>query len=227
MTPLGVLAMAFGLWLWLGYGFSRWLAACQNHAGRLAGRYHWHCGRMLRSFRPAAMPSRMSGSASTMKCRCWSCLRPLSRRPEAFLMNKYFAICPRGLEELLHEELRPSARRSSGNPRRCLFSGDWTLCYRANLESRMATRILWHIVKGPVRQGRGHLPLAVRQLWPNHFDVSRTMRVVTTAIKCPLKSLDFRDVARQGCRLRPLPRRPRRAAEYRDAQPGCQRSCLS
>ena len=31
----------------------------------------------------------------------------------------------------------------------------------------------------------------MRQLWPNHFSVANTFRVVTTAIKCPLKSLDF------------------------------------
>ena len=65
-------------------------------------------------------------------------------------MNKYFAICPRGLEELLLEELRgvggEELRSTSGG---VFFSGDWSVCYRANLESRLATRILWHIVKGP------------------------------------------------------------------------------
>ena len=107
-------------------------------------------------------------------------------------MNKYFAICPRGLEELLLEELRgvggEELRSTSGG---VFFSGDWSVCYRANLESRLATRILWHIVKGPYAKEEDIYRLAVRQLWPNHFAVSRTMRVVTTAIKCPLKSLDF------------------------------------
>jgi putative N6-adenine-specific DNA methylase len=107
-------------------------------------------------------------------------------------MNKYFAICPRGLEELLLEELRgvggEELRSTSGG---VFFSGDWSVCYRANLESRLATRILWHIVKGPYQKEEDIYRLTVRQLWPNHFAVSRTMRVVTTAIKCPLKSLDF------------------------------------
>lgn len=107
-------------------------------------------------------------------------------------MNKYFAICPRGLEELLAEELRAvggeELRPTHGG---VFFSGDWSVCYRANLESRLATRILWHIVKGPYAKEEDIYRLAVRQLWPNHFDVTRTMRVVTTAIKCPLKSLDF------------------------------------
>jgi putative N6-adenine-specific DNA methylase len=107
-------------------------------------------------------------------------------------MNKYFAICPRGLEELLLEELRAigadELRVTHGGVH---FSGDWSVCYRANLESRLATRILLHIVTGPYAKEDDIYRLAVRQLWPNHFAVTRTMRVVTTAIKCPLKSLDF------------------------------------
>ncbi len=107
-------------------------------------------------------------------------------------MNTYFAICPRGLENLLLDELQlvggSELRATAGG---VFFSGEWEVCYRANLESRIATRILWHIVKGPYAKEDDIYRLAVRQLWPNHFAVSSTMRVVTTAIKCPLKSLDF------------------------------------
>ncbi|MBU3696269.1 class I SAM-dependent RNA methyltransferase [Dechloromonas sp.] len=107
-------------------------------------------------------------------------------------MNTYFAICPRGLENLLLDELQAvggtELRVTAGG---VFFSGEWEVCYRANLESRIATRILWHIVKGPYAKEEDIYRLAVRQLWPNHFAVSSTMRVVTTAIKCPLKSLDF------------------------------------
>lgn len=107
-------------------------------------------------------------------------------------MNKYFAICPRGLEALLLDELRSlGAEELEPTHGGVHFSGDWSVCYRANLESRIATRILWHIVTGPYQKEEDIYRLAVRQLWPNHFAVSRTMRVVTTAIKCPLKSLDF------------------------------------
>ena len=50
MTPLGVLAVGFGLWLWLGYGFSGgWLHAKTTLVALLVG-YHWHCGRLLKSF---------------------------------------------------------------------------------------------------------------------------------------------------------------------------------
>jgi len=107
-------------------------------------------------------------------------------------MNRYFAICPRGLEELLSEELRAvgaaQLRSTHGGVH---FSGDWGVCYRANLESRLATRILWLIAQGAYAREDDIYRLAIAQRWPDYFDVTRTMRVVTTAIKCPLKSLDF------------------------------------
>ena len=102
-------------------------------------------------------------------------------------MNKYFAICPRGLEELLVAELlEVGASEVKATHGGVYFSGEWSVCYRANLESRIATRILWHIVKGPYTQEEDIYRLAVRQLWPNRFAVSSTFRVVTTAIKLSL-----------------------------------------
>ena len=50
MTPLGVLAVATGLWLWLGYGFAGgWLHA-KTALVVLLALYHWHCGRVLKAF---------------------------------------------------------------------------------------------------------------------------------------------------------------------------------
>jgi putative membrane protein len=50
MTPLGVLAVATGIWLWLGYGFAGgWLHAKTALVALLAV-YHWYCGRVLRGF---------------------------------------------------------------------------------------------------------------------------------------------------------------------------------
>jgi len=51
MTPLGVLAVVTGFWLWLGYGFAGgWLHAKLALVAMLA-LYHWHCGRVLRQFK--------------------------------------------------------------------------------------------------------------------------------------------------------------------------------
>lgn len=50
MQPLMVLALAFGLWLWLGYGIQGgWLHAKLLLVGVLLG-YHFYCGRLLKQF---------------------------------------------------------------------------------------------------------------------------------------------------------------------------------
>ncbi|WP_323000706.1 CopD family protein [Denitromonas sp.] len=50
MTPLAVLAVVFGLWLWFGYGFGGgWLHAKTALVVGLIG-YHVYCGRLLAQF---------------------------------------------------------------------------------------------------------------------------------------------------------------------------------
>ena len=51
MTPGALLAIGFGLWLWLGYGFSGvWLHAKLVLVAILIG-YHLYCGKLLADFR--------------------------------------------------------------------------------------------------------------------------------------------------------------------------------
>ena len=51
MLPLAVLALSFGLWLWLGYGITgAWLhAKLVLVAGLVA--YHFYCGKLMRDFK--------------------------------------------------------------------------------------------------------------------------------------------------------------------------------
>lgn len=50
MTPLGVLAVVLGLWLWFGYGFfGAWLHLKTTLVAGLVV-YHWHCGIILKDF---------------------------------------------------------------------------------------------------------------------------------------------------------------------------------
>lgn len=50
MQPLAVLALVFGLWLWLGFGISgAWLHAKLALVALLLG-YHHYCGTLLRQF---------------------------------------------------------------------------------------------------------------------------------------------------------------------------------
>jgi putative membrane protein len=51
MTPLGVLALALGLWMWLGFGIQGgWLHVKLLLVLLLVG-YHFYCGRLLKAFR--------------------------------------------------------------------------------------------------------------------------------------------------------------------------------
>lgn len=107
-------------------------------------------------------------------------------------MNTFFATCPRGLEGLLTEELQAvGATKIRTIPGGVEFTGDWSTCYKANLESRIATRILWFLAKAPYTREDDIYRLAANQPWEKHFDVTRTLRVQSTAIRCPLKSVDF------------------------------------
>lgn len=51
MTPLGIIAVALGIWLWVAYGFAGgWLHAKTTLVAVLVV-YHWHCGVLLKAFR--------------------------------------------------------------------------------------------------------------------------------------------------------------------------------
>ena len=50
VTPIGALAIVFGLWLWFGYGFSGgWLHAKTTLVAVLVG-YHLYCGHLVKEF---------------------------------------------------------------------------------------------------------------------------------------------------------------------------------
>ncbi len=50
MTPLAVLALALGLWIWLGYGISGgWMHAKLALVALLIG-YHLYCGKLVKVF---------------------------------------------------------------------------------------------------------------------------------------------------------------------------------
>jgi putative N6-adenine-specific DNA methylase len=107
-------------------------------------------------------------------------------------VEHFFAPCPRGLETLLGAELeRAGAREVAAVAGGVGFAGDWDCCYRANLESRIATRILWRVAQGRYRREEDIYRLAYDVPWQRLFDVGTTLRVDVTAIRSPLRSLDF------------------------------------
>lgn len=111
------------------------------------------------------------------------------------MLNKpenFFAPCPRGLEPLLAEDLSAAAATDVQIvPGGAQFCGSWETCYRLNLESRIASRVLWRVGQGGYASEDDVYRLASTVDWPGLFRVERTLRVYVTAVKSPLKSLEF------------------------------------
>lgn len=105
---------------------------------------------------------------------------------------RFFAPCPRGLEELLAEELAVLGAYSTLNVLGGVaFEGASEVCYAANLRSRLASRVLWRVADFRYAGEDDVYQAALAVDWPALFALERTLRVYVTAQKSPLKSLDF------------------------------------
>jgi len=107
-------------------------------------------------------------------------------------MERFFATCPRGLELILAGELRLlGAEKVHAVGGGVQFGGEFFLCYRANLESRVASRILWQVSTDRYRDEDDIYHGAYGLPWIDWFDAARTIRVDVSATKSPLTSLNF------------------------------------
>jgi putative N6-adenine-specific DNA methylase len=107
-------------------------------------------------------------------------------------MEKFFATCPRGLEKVQAEELTAlGAGNVAPVEGGVAFSGALPVCYAANLESRVASRVLWQVGQTHYRSEHDLFEAARALPWPRLFDVRRSIRVNVSAIQSPVKSLDF------------------------------------
>jgi putative N6-adenine-specific DNA methylase len=106
--------------------------------------------------------------------------------------DQFFAPCPRGLETVLEQELTALGAgglfKVDGGVH---FAGALTLGYRVNLESRVASRVLWRVTKARYRNDEDIFKTALALPWSDWFDVSQTLRVNLVATRSPLQSLDF------------------------------------
>lgn len=108
-------------------------------------------------------------------------------RPE-----RHFAPCPRGLEAVLAEEVAAAGGTDAkAVPGGVEFSGDKGCCYRLNLESRIATRVLRRVATAEFRNEDDLYRFALGIDWPRFFDVERTIRIYVTAQRAPVKSIEF------------------------------------
>jgi putative N6-adenine-specific DNA methylase len=106
--------------------------------------------------------------------------------------ENFFASAPRGLESLLLQELSSLGGKDlKETPGGVAFSGSWETCYRANLWSRIASRVLWKVCDFQYKNETDLYEAAKAVDWPQYFAVQRKIRVNVTAQKSPLKSLEF------------------------------------
>jgi putative N6-adenine-specific DNA methylase len=106
--------------------------------------------------------------------------------------ERYFAPCPRGLEGALASELGALGAQFVAPAEGGVgFGGPLELAYRANLESRLASRILWQVAHGRYRNEDELYRLANGVDWKRHFIADRTLRVDVAATRAPLASIEF------------------------------------
>lgn len=104
----------------------------------------------------------------------------------------FFAPCPRGLEPALASELSTlGAQQAKQVPGGVHFRGALTLGYQVNLWSRIASRVLMRVHEGDYRSEHDVYHAARGLPWERWFVVDRSIRVDLTAIRSPLKSLEF------------------------------------
>ena len=106
--------------------------------------------------------------------------------------ENFFSPCPRGLEGVLAAELEAlGAAAVKATDGGVGFSGPFELCYRVNLESRIASRVLWRVASGGYRREEDIYKAVYALPWLEWFDAGRTIMVKVSAKRCPLQSLDF------------------------------------
>lgn len=112
-------------------------------------------------------------------------------------MASFFCPCPRGMEAALAEELGEIAQQSTTMkvhnqvPGGVHCSGHLLDSYLINLHSRIASRVLMRMGHASYANENDIYDLALAQPWEDWFGVDHTIRVDVTAIKSPLRSLEF------------------------------------
>ena len=106
--------------------------------------------------------------------------------------EKFFAPCPRGLEQLLGGEIAALGATNIVPAEGGVgFSGTLATAYAANLHSRIASRILWQVGTGRYRNEEA-IYRGVHALdWNAYFDPILTIRVNVASVGSPLTSLEF------------------------------------
>lgn len=111
--------------------------------------------------------------------------------------HSYFCPCPRGMEIALAEELNEIAAMDKTMavhnqvPGGVHCSGSLQDGWRINLHSRIASRVLMRMAHASYSNENDIYDLVLAQAWEDWFGYHHTIRVDVTAVKSPVKSLEF------------------------------------
>ena len=112
-------------------------------------------------------------------------------------MASYFCPCPRGMEAALAEEIGEIAAQSTTlkvhnqGPGGVHCSGTMQDAWLLNLHSRIASRVLMRMAQRSYTTENDIYDLVLEQTWEDWFGPDHTIRVDVTAVKSPLRSLEF------------------------------------
>ncbi len=107
-------------------------------------------------------------------------------------MPALFLPCAGGVEALLVDEvLRITGIAAEATRGGVWVEGDQRTAMRLNLESRLATRVLWPLADGIYRDEHDLYDLARHIDWGHWISPAQTLRVDVTAMRSPLQSLNF------------------------------------
>jgi len=107
-------------------------------------------------------------------------------------MSALFLPCAGGVEALLADEVLRITGISAETTRGGVWvEGDQRTAMQLNLESRLATRVLWPLADGSYRDEHDLYDLARRVDWMHWISPAQTLRVDVTAMRSPLQSLNF------------------------------------
>lgn len=108
------------------------------------------------------------------------------------MTESFFAICPRGLEDLLAKELTVcGAIRCSAEAGGVAFEATLRAGYAANLHSRLASRVLWQVGVASYASDDDLYGSARAVHWEDWFGAAHTLRVDVTLTRSPLRSREF------------------------------------
>ncbi|MDO9072929.1 MAG: THUMP domain-containing protein [Rubrivivax sp.] len=107
-------------------------------------------------------------------------------------MPALFLPCAGGVEALLVDEVQRITGITAEATRGGVWvEGDPLTAMQLNLESRLATRVLWPLTDGHYRDEHDLYDMARRVDWGHWISPAQTLRVDVTAMRSPLQSLNF------------------------------------